>query len=35
LLVGVEGSLLSMAVKTIVNDPVWLELGFQEKTPVV
>jgi hypothetical protein len=35
LLVGVEGSLLSMAVKTIAYDPVWLELGFQEKIPVV
>jgi hypothetical protein len=35
LLVGVEGLLLSMAMKTIVYDPVWLELGFQEKTPVV
>jgi len=28
LLVGVEGSLLSVAVKTIAYDPVWLELGF-------
>jgi hypothetical protein len=35
LLVGVEGLLLSMAVKTIVYDPVWLVLGFQEKIPVV
>jgi hypothetical protein len=35
LLVGVEGSLLSMAMKTTAYDPVWLELGFQEKPPVV
>jgi hypothetical protein len=35
LLVGVEGELLSVATKTIVKDPVWLELGFQEKSPVV
>jgi len=31
----VDGSLLSVAVKTMVWDPVWLELGFQEKAPVV
>jgi hypothetical protein len=34
LLVGVEGELLSVAMNTTVYDPVWLELGFQEKTPV-
>ena len=25
---------MSVAMKTIVKDPVWVELGFQEKAPV-
>jgi len=35
LLAGVAAELLSVAIKVIVYDPVSLELGFQEKSPVV
>jgi len=35
LLVGVEGELLSVPMKVTVYDPVSLELGFHEKSPVL